>query len=63
MASASKAASGPISTETFSALDQLLGLGARLRRVAAGVGEVQFDRAAGELVAALLEETLMPCSI
>ena len=56
MASASKAASGPIRTETSQALDQLLGLGARLRRIAAGVGGVQLDRPAGERVVALLEE-------
>ncbi len=38
------------------ALDQLLGLGARLRRVAAGVGGLQLDRTAGEHVVAFLEE-------
>ena len=38
------------------ALDQFLRLGARLRRIAGGVGGVQLDRPAGELVVALLEE-------
>ena len=40
------------------ALDQFLGLGACTRRVAAGVGDEQFDLAAGDGVVALLEEEL-----
>ncbi len=37
-------------------LDQFLRLGARLRGIACGVAGYEFDRAAGELVVALLEE-------